>query len=209
MKKAVLLLFFVLFTSQIFSQIRLEKPEMYIGITGGETGSMVNFNPSVDQTYLLGNNAGAVFRYISDRNLGVQAELIYTQRGWNEAGDIFSRRLDYIELPFMTHFYAGRGFRVFFNLGPKISYLINEKTLIDLTTESDAVQQTQNADNKFDYGFCAGLGFLLKIKKQVFQLEARGSYSMSDVYSNNKRDYFDASNNINACVNFSWLLQLK
>ncbi len=207
--KLFLFLIIIILTTKTSAQVRLDNPEIYVGATGGVTGSMVNFTPSVSQTYLLGYNGGAVFRYISDKNLGVQAELLYMQRGWNESGNIFARRLDYIELPFLSHFYLGRSFRVIFNIGPKVGYLISEKTLFNYITDSDEVQHTRNTDNKFDYGFCAGLGFLLKIKKQVFQIEARGNYSMTDIYSNDKRDYFDFSNNINASVNFSWLIQLK
>lgn len=206
-----LLLFFLLISIVLpaRAQVRLDNPETYFGITGGTTGSMVNFSPTVRQTYLLGYNAGVVFRYVADKNLGVQAELLYMQRGWNETGNMFARRLDYVELPFLTHFHVGRNFRAFFNLGPKIGFLLSEKTLYNNTESSEAVQHTRSADNRFDYGFAAGLGFLLRIKKQVFQIEARGNYSMTDIYSNDKRDYFDFSNNINASVNFSWLLQLK
>jgi hypothetical protein len=191
------------------AQVRLDNPETYFGISAGVTGSMVNFSPTVRQTYLLGNNAGAIFRYISDKNLGVQAEILYFQRGWNETGNMFARRLDYIDIPFLSHFYVGRNFRAFFNIGPKIGFLFSEKTLYNYFENSNAVQHIRAADYKFDYGFAAGLGFLLRIKKQVFQIEARGNYSMTDIYSNDKRDYFDFSNNINATVNFSWLLQLK
>ncbi len=209
--KPYAIIFFIFLVSNIFcvAQVRLDNPETYVGFTAGATGSMVNFSPSVPQTYLIGKNTGAVFRYISDKNLGVQAELLYFQRGWNEAGNKFARRLDYIDVPFLSHFYAGQNFRVFFNIGPKVGFLISEKTLYNLFENSDAVQHNRAADYAFDYGFAAGLGFLLRIKKQVFQVEARGNYSMTDIYSNDKRDYFDFSNNINATVNFSWLLQLK
>jgi hypothetical protein len=207
--KTVVFLVFLIGHAFCKAQVRLENPETYIGFSAGATGSMVNFSPTVRQTYLLGNNAGAIFRYISDKNLGVQAEILYFQRGWNETGNKFARRLDYIDIPFLSHFYVGRNFRVFFNVGPKIGILFSEKTLYNYFENSNAVQHTRAADYKFDYGFAAGLGFLLRMKKQVFQIEARGNYSMSDIYSNEKRDYFDFSNNINATVNFSWLLQLK
>lgn len=209
--KTKTVLFFIFFAVSLLckAQVRLDNPETYVGITAGANGSMVNFSPGVRQTYLLGNNAGAIFRYISDKNLGVQAELLYMQRGWNEAGNMFAHRLDYIDIPFLSHFYLGRSFRVFFNLGPRIGFLFSEKTLYNYFEDSDAVQHIRNADYNFDYGFAAGLGFLLRIKKQVFQFEARGNYSVTDIYSNDKRDYFDFSNNINATVNFSWLMQLK
>jgi len=107
----------------------------------------------------------------------------------------------------MTHFNFGNNFRSFFNVGPKISYLLSEKTLVNLTQNSTDEQHKTAVENPFDYGFCAGLGFLMNMKGQVVQVEARANYSISDIFSNAKRDYFDNSNNMNASVNFTWLFQ--
>lgn len=193
----------------LFSQKKNVVPEIYIGLNAGQTGSMVNFSPQVKQDYLLAYHGGIVYRYIADKNIGVQAELNYSQRGWTEAGNLFSRRLDYVEVPFMTHFFFGRNFRFFINLGPRIGYCISDNILTNNTLGSTEVQHITNIENRFDYGFCAGLGFMLKIRRQVFQIDARGNYSMSDVYSNDKKEYFDTSNNINASVSFAWLMQFK
>ena len=194
---------------QVMSQAMLEKPEIYVGPTFGVTGSMVMFNPSVGQTYLQGYNGGVVFRFIAEKNVGIQAELNYSQRGWKESNGLYTRQLNYIELPFMTHLYFGKKSRFFFNLGPKISYLISEKELLNNTTNSTHVQETTKIQNSLDYGLCTGPGFLFNIKGNVIQLDARASYSLSDIFSNDKRDYFSASNNLNVSVNFSWLFQLK
>jgi len=50
---------------------------------------------------------------------------------------------------------------------------------------------------------------MFKISKNVFQLDARANYSLSDIFSNNKTDYFDTSNNINVSLNLGWLWQVK
>ncbi|HQF11975.1 MAG TPA: PorT family protein, partial [Paludibacteraceae bacterium] len=63
--------------------------------------------------------------------------------------------------------------------------------------------------NPFDYGICGGLGFMFRIRKNVLQLDARANYSLSDIFSNNKTDFFDSSNNINFSVNLGWLWQVK
>lgn len=208
-KIPAILALFILFSSVTSAQKKDYKTETYYGLNFSVTGSKVNFTPSVDQNYIQGYNGGVIFRYISAKSLGVQAELNYSQRGWSESNGLFTRQLDYIELPFMTHFNFGNKFRFFFNIGPKIGYLISEKTLVDLTTSSTEIQHITDADNAFDYGFCSGLGFLLNVKGQVFQLEGRANYSMNDVYSNAKSAYFDTSNNMYASVNFTWLIQKK
>jgi len=202
------ILVFLSISSFIISQVRLDKPELYFGASAGVTESMVIFKPSVSQGYLMGYNGGIVFRYIAEKNVGMQAELNFFQRGWTESSGLYSRQLNYIELPFMTHIYIGKKSRVFLNLGPKISYLISEKTLINETLNIDT-QNITAIENKFDYGLCAGLGFLFNIKGYVYQLDTRANYSLSDVFSNNKRDYFDTSNNVNLSVNLAWLFQVK
>ena len=207
--RKLLLIIFIASSLSLIAQIRLKQPEIYIGTTHGVTGSMILFNPAVSQTYIVGYNGGLVFRYIAEKNVGMQVELNYSQRGWKESDGLYARQLNYIELPFMTHIYVGNKSRFFFNLGPKVSYLISEKVIIDQTVNSTQEQHITLIQNPFDYGLCAGLGGLFKIRKNVFQLDTRASYSLSDVFSNDKRDYFDTSNNLNISVNLAWLLQLK
>ena len=192
----------------VMSQTRLDKPEIYFGASAGITESMVIFKPTVSQGYLMGYNGGIVFRYIAEKNVGMQAELNFSQRGWTELNGLYSRQLNYVELPFMTHIYIGKKSRVFLNLGPKISYLISEKVLKNETSNIDT-QHISNVENTFDYGLCAGLGFLFNIKGNIYQLDTRANYGLSDVFSNNKRDYFDTSNNVNVSVNLAWLFQVK
>lgn len=204
-----LLFFFIFISTSLLAQVRLENPEMYIGATGGATGSMVSFSPTVKQGYLLGTNAGIVFRYIAEKNVGMQAELNFSQRGWNERDSVFSRQLNYVELPFMTHIYIGTKNRVFINLGPKVSYLISDKVTKNGTTASTLVQETTAVQNRIDYGICGGLGVLFKINKNILQLDTRVYYSLSDIYSNDKRDYFANSNNLTLSLNLAWLIQVK
>jgi len=198
---------FLLVSTTLFAQTRLDKPEVYLGITGGAIGSMVMFKPTVNQSYLLGYTGGIVFRYIDEKNVGMQAELNFSQRGWKESNGQYSKQLNYIELPFLTHIYMGKTNRFFINLGPKISYLVSEKALVNLV--STEPQQTTAIQNPFDYGLCAGFGILFNIKGNVIQFDTRAYYGLSDIYSNAKKDYFDASNNVNVTANIAWLIQLK
>jgi len=122
---------------------------------------------------------------------------------------LYTRQLNYIELPFMTHIYIGHKNRFFFNLGPKISYLISEKTLLNTTVGSTETQQITAIQHPFDYGLCTGLGYLVNIKGKIFQLDTRANYSLSDVFADTKRDVFSTSNNLNISVNFAWLFQVK
>lgn len=208
-------IYFAIITVFIFGvqSIKAEKPqfvpETYFGLSFGETASMMYFKPTVKQSILTGYNGGFIFRYIGKKNLGVQAELNYSQRGWKESDGLFSRQLNYIELPFMTHFNFGNHFRTFFNIGPKISYLYSDKIIINDSPDTSAEHHVSPVKYPFDYGFCGGFGFLLNVKGQVLQLEARANFSVSDVFSNAAKDYFDNSNNLNLAVSASWLFQKK
>lgn len=208
MRKLFIFLLVTLSTSA-FAQSRLITPEIYVGANFGVTESMVTFNPSVKQGFLQGYNGGVVFRYIAEKNVGMQAELNFSQRGWKESSGLYTRQLNYIELPFMTHIYIGKKNRFFINLGPKISYLISEKTILNQTTNSTELQQITSVQHPFDYGLCGGLGILFNIKGNIFQLDSRVNYSFSDLYPNSKTDYFDNSHNLNLSVNLAWLIQVK
>jgi len=206
-KLLILVLIFV--SASLYAQARLDKPEMYIGANLGVTESMINFSPAIPQGFLMGFNGGVVFRYIAEKNVGIQAELNFSQRGWTESSGLYSRQLNYIELPFMTHIYVGRKNRFFFNLGPKISYLISEKVILNSTVGSVDAQHVTSVEHPFDYGLCTGLGMLFNIKGRIIQLDTRANYSLSNIFADTKRDVFSSSNNLNLSVNLAWLFQLK
>ena len=206
-KLLILVLIFV--SASLYAQARLDKPEMYIGANLGVTESMINFSPAIPQGFLMGFNGGIVFRYIAEKNVGIQAELNFSQRGWTESSGLYSRQLNYIELPFMTHIYVGRKNRFFFNLGPKISYLISERVILNSTVGSVDAQHVTSVEHPFDYGLCTGLGMLFNINGKIIQLDTRANYSLSNIFADTKRDVFSSSNNLNLSVNLAWLFQLK
>jgi len=206
------ILFFLAITSSLLAsaQDRLMKPEMYLGINAGVTESQIYFKPTVTQGYLRGYNGGLVFRYIAEKNVGMQAELNFSQRGWNEASGLYTRQLNYVELPFMTHIYLGKKNRFFINLGPKISYLISENILLNNTGDlTDENQHFTIVEHAFDYGLCGGIGLLFGIGKNQIQLDTRFNFGLSDIYKNTKIDYFSNSNNLNLSVNLAWLVKVK
>lgn len=206
--RKICIIILIALSASLSAQNSLIKPEIYIGANFGVTESMIQFKPTVDQGFLMGYNGGIVFRYIAEKNVGMQAELNFSQRGWKESSGLYTRQLNYIELPFMTHIYIGKKNRFFINLGPKISYLIKENVITNQASTTD-VQQTTAIQNPFDYGLCGGIGFLFNIKGNIFQLDSRASYSLSDIYSNSKSDYFDSSKNMTLSVNLAWLVKIK
>ena len=209
MKLKTLLIFFFSIAITVKAQDRLINPEMYVGVNVGVTESQIYFNPTVAQGYLRGYNGGLVFRYIAEKNVGMQAELNFSQRGWTEANGLYTRQLNYIELPFMTHIYMGKRNRFFINIGPKISYLLSENVLLNNTAGSTDEQHVTIVQHPFDYGLCGGIGMLFGIGKNQIQLDTRFNFGLSDIYNNRKIDYFINSNSLNLSVNLAWLFKIK
>lgn len=207
MLPAILLLAaFVVAAHSSFAQNKFITPQHQFGIKYGYQASMLNFKPAVSQSYLLGNSFGVIYKFTAEKSLGLQAELIYAQLGWSESNGQYARQLNYLEIPFMTQFYFGNKARFLFNIGPKMAFLLSENVLVN-NTDNAAEQHTKPAYNKFDYGFVAGFGGEFQIGKTALQLDTRAGFSMSDVFSNNRRDFFSTSNNMYVSASLAFLLR--
>jgi len=189
-------------------------PETNLGIKLGGTISKVNFNPGVKQDLYPGFLGGLVFRHISQKSLGIQIEANYYQAGWSEKLDSpssYSRRLNYIQLPLMTHVSLGKQkSRFFLNLGPYISVLLSDSEKIDLESESE-YQDYYGIEigGTGEFGLCFGLGFSKNTSIGIFQLEGRANYAMSNIFSNDQETSFTSSGNLSAEVALSYLLDLS
>ena len=194
------------------------------GVKGGATLSKVNFRPSVREGFLPGMTAGASVRYIEEKYFGLQAELNFSQLGWDEVFEEspyrFSRTFNYLELPFMAHIYFGnKRVRGYINLGPQFGYMIGESyssnfDVYDPPANSGSVssteeQYTEEVGTRFDYGICGGAGFEIHAGKSAFLIEARYYFGLGDVFANRKKDTFSTSSNSAICVGIGYLFNLK
>ena len=155
----------LLFAGSGMAQANKFKREFSVGPSFGMTFSSISFYPKVNQGMLQGYTGGVAVRWITEKNLGLQAELNYTQQGWKEAFEeqpqyTYNRTINYIELPFLTHFYFGSNrFHVYLNLGPKIGYALNEKTESNLNGEEPNRTNDQHdmaIEKRFDYSSSKG-----------------------------------------------------
>ena len=188
------------------------NPEWAFGVNAGATLSKVRFNPTIKQENLLKYAGGVTVRYISEKSLGLQAELNYSIRGWDQEADTTyhdptelvqpsdtsrftsSRSLAYIELPILTHIYFNMGdrMRIIFLMGPQISCYLGEKS----TYERKAFHPTpQKVQKPFDYGILGGMGLELRTGVGSFVLDGRYYFGLSDIFNSTKADYFQASPN--------------
>lgn len=192
MKRIYIIVLFVLSACLAHAQY----PKYAVGLRGGTSWSMMLFNPSVSQPSMpMTYHAGVQFRMISEKYCGIKLELNYAQKGFKDTYG--HRRLDYIELPFMTHITFGQQlFRFFIDLGPEIAYLIQDNIIL-----SDAQQHSLPAKNRFDYGIVGGLGFELNTRTGIYTIDARYHFGLNNVMGNSASEYFKSSTN--QCITLS------
>ncbi len=196
-----LLVLALLFALPAAAQLGEERHNFAVGINGGLNMSSVSFNPKIKLNTLNTMSMGVTMRYMSEKYFkmmcGVQMEINYSQRGWDEkieddSGNSYSRTMNYLEIPFMAHLAFGkdalnRGVKVFFNAGPQIGFFLGDNEKINWTTSTTRPEHGKEVENKFDYGisrrrsgskyryrtFPAGRTLLYGIERLLQELEKR------------------------------------
>jgi hypothetical protein len=200
------------------------RPEWAVGASVGTNFSSVGFSPKVQEGMLTGYQGGLTLRWNTEKNLGLQVELNFTQQGWKENFDElenipedadyhFQRQMNYVELPFMTHIYFGDDRTKFFvNLGPQIGFLIGEHTDENLNgaePQNINAQHTMPADKKIEWGLCGGPGLELRTGIGYFLLEGRYYYALSDFYNTRHQDVFSKASPQVISVKLSYLIPFR
>ena len=212
----------------MMAQLGEVRNNLAIGINGGLNMSQVEFSPSIKQNTQNGMSLGVTARYMSEKyfNLlcGIQVELNYSQRGWNEkiedgSENTYSRTMNYLEVPFLAHLAFGKdaidsGAQFFLHLGPQFAFFLNEKENMsdywDPSYRPNGVVQQYGkmVENKFDYGIVVGGGIELSTKVGHFLLEGRYYLGLSDFYKSTKKDEFGRSGHSFIGVRLTYLYDI-
>ncbi len=202
----------------VFSFMRLEaqekfQPKNFVGINLGASASKMNFNPVVEQDINIGYGGGFIFKHFSEKTLGLQVELNFTQKGWAEkleANNIYSRRLNYIELPCMTHVEVGKSNkRLFLNVGPCFSLMFSDKEKISLEDEKGLEKHYQvKIDNKLEFGAAFGIGLTRSTSYGELQFEIRGNQGITGIFGNKSNNLFSFSQNQQVGVKIAYFYNL-
>lgn len=200
------------------------KANISVGAKAGVDLSMVNFTPSVKQSFALGGNFGFTFRYIEENHFGLIAELNFEQRGWKENFEehlfSYSRTLNYIQIPFLAHIYFGRRGRFFFNAGPEIGFMLGESTKSNFDYKNvsnvsgfplrNTYQYLMDADPKVDYGISAGVGGEFSINRtHSVYLEGRFYYGLGNVLKSGRTENIRGSNSMSIMISAGYWFRLK
>lgn len=204
--KKLLILLILNCTLCIVNCASAQYPEYAIGVRCGTEWSFAWFNPPLTQSSSslpITFHAGTQFRMISEKYFGIKIELNYTQRGFKDIDGF--RRLDYIELPFMTHLTFGQKlFRFFIDLGPEISYMIQDNPI-----KSNQIQHSYPIKNRFDYGLVGGLGFEFNTKYGIYTVDARYHFGLNNIFGNSASEYFKSSTNQNITLSLAYLFPIR
>jgi len=121
---------------------------------------------------------GVMLKYEVNDLFSIQPELLFSQKGvhTDEDGDDFhDKLLNYIELPVMGKFIAGKDFFNFYiNAGPYTAFLVSGKTSysktvvqggadVVLSDESPIDFSEDTKQNRIDFGLSLGLGFEFEV----------------------------------------------
>ena len=224
-----LLVLTLLFALPAAAQLGEERHNFAVGINGGLNMSSVSFNPKIKLNTLNTMSMGVTMRYMSEKYFkmmcGVQMEINYSQRGWDEkieddSGNSYSRTMNYLEIPFMAHLAFGkdRGLQFFIHAGPQIGFLLGDSEKIDGDWDGTVAESYTNItveqhgkaiDNKFDYGIAGGAGIELRTKAGNFIVEGRYYYALSDFYGSTKKDFFSRSAHGVITAKITYLFDLK
>ena len=223
MKKFIIFLLISISFFSATAQRKNFKSEIYIGAKGGQTFSQVRFYPNVETSFLEGKTGGLIFRMISEPHIGFQIEINYLQKGWKEvpftgqyAGTSYFHRLNYIDIPILTHVNLGnKAFRFIMNLGPEFSFLNSEEMgfdpAADIPSETEGYKQYygNKIDTPLDILFTGGIGIEYHLKGgSAISLEGRAFYSLPNVFDSKKYMYKGSQSN-GAQVTLSYLFQLN
>lgn len=193
--------------------------EVSVGASFGMNFSSVSFSPKVSTKMKQGYNGGLVLRWNSEKNLGLQTELNFSQQGWEEKFDNnptykYARTVNYLEIPFFTHIYFGSNrFKFYVNLGPKIGYAISDKTSTNPNepNQNDGANYQHNLpiQKKFDWGLCGGPGIELRTGIGYFLLEGRYYYALGDMFNTRKSDDFSKASSQVISARVIYLLPIR
>lgn len=220
MKKLLIITIQVFIATVSFGQFDFDD-YIQVGVSGGYSLSTVDFQPGIQQSNLGGIHGGLILNYFAEKNVGIQLEVNYAQRGWQDYHDdigTYKRQMNYFEIPLLAHFsWHISNFRVQLDVGPYVGFQSSyteeyDESLglpgsvpADTIILGDRTYYGKPADNEFDYGFMAGLGPAYSTKVGEFQLRLRYVQSLQSIFDQYPEGNFRFSQMRSMYAGFAWV----
>lgn len=190
-----------------------------LGLRGGPSYSQVSFAtgrgsglPRPQQQIVQGMEAGLVWRRMNNRNLGLQAELNYSSKGWHiypGTPEAHQRDYQYIQLPLLSHLQLGRGkLKLILQAGAFVAYAWRiEDTLLPGPDANPRVVYAHQLSQPWQFGILGGGGPAIELPVGTLHLEARVSHQLSHLLRPdlNRNDDFLASHQQSITFGLQWV----
>lgn len=169
------------------------REELKVGIKAGINYSNV-YSESGDDYVADGKVgfAGGVFVSIPlSQLIGIQPELLYSQKGFKTEGTFFDGKVTSNHLDLPVHLQIKPTENISLLVGPQLSYLLSTKYEIDGLSLVDE-EDLEDENNRATFGISAGVDFTL----QNFLISARGSWDLSKFNKDNSTSDINYKNQL-------------
>ncbi len=195
MKNFPLILVLFLVSGSIFGQL---KPNLSVGLIVGPNRSTINGSFEMPFNKPSTHYCGGIYAEIDfSKRFSLCTNLLYERIGTignasNECinleygtgfGDYTAHvNFDYIVLPLLIKMSIGNRVKYFFNIGPNISYLLGQKTMIDWEHFETGVLNDQESYKRVNFGISSGLGLTIPLSYNLqFNIEFRNNLGVYDI----------------------------
>jgi hypothetical protein len=181
----------LIFTISIIALLSLPilvNGQTSFGIRGGYSVSSMSYRYSAGRPAVRTGGISAptfafVMEHFAGKNAGIQIEIQYLTLGYTQTDTLLvgtnQTELNYLKMPVLSNFYAGKGGRFHIKIGPHFGYLLNA-TDVQRDFEGPLFLPTYGTpeDNprKFMYGLTAGAGLSKLFGKSTLEADLRFSY---------------------------------
>jgi hypothetical protein len=208
---------FVLLFLALLWYSEASEAQTSFGVRGGYSSSSITYRyepgrPPIRTSGIAAPTFAFVLEHFSNKNAGVQMELQYLKLGYTQEDElslaINQTELEYLKVPILSNFYAGRSGRFHIKLGPHFGYLLNA-TDIQRNFEGQTVLPTYGGPlddpRKFMYGLTGGAGLSKLFGKSTLEGDVRFSYEFGRPESQDR--IFDM-NSTNIEITLTYLFQV-
>ncbi|MEN7547929.1 outer membrane beta-barrel protein [Rapidithrix thailandica] len=189
------------------------KGQTWIGGSGFASASSSLITPSVKSAQIIGAGGGLVFRHMSQKHFGIQLELNYVQKGWQQnfnTGENVQNHIDYLELPMYSHISFGNKFKIFVDLGVYGAMAIRNSVsgVTEPDTSTPVYLYDESQDAKFDFGVGGGGGLGYDIGVGMIQVDVKYNVGLNYVMDRFRPNTPDRSYNTAFKLGISYLIPL-
>ncbi|MEM6965893.1 MAG: porin family protein [Bacteroidota bacterium] len=198
--KNLFFVFTLIFPTLLFSQLELG---FRAGLNMAEGSDLRATNGDVLEAARRNGITAGLFANIQlGKVLALQPEVTFSQKGftasWDTSDSTSTLNASYLDMPMMLEagFAVGNRFRVYGNVGPNVSYLLEaEQKIYDaLNGESTTIPYdfSEESIERIDVGVNFGGGFSVRINRWKYSFDARYNMGLREIMATNgTQDFVD------------------